>query len=95
MDIRYIKGRANEEVWYDHDHIPFVSEESTPLWRLYWHRIGGPAYINNASNEVGWYLNERGYRFKDYCEQVKSLMSEEDYLVMILTYSSAKSMFAA
>ena len=49
------------------------------------HRIGGPAYIDNVGHE--WYLEGHSMRFAEYCKRVKSIMSESDYFVMILTYT--------
>ena len=82
MDIRHIKFDNGNEIWYDHDITPYI-KGVTPLGKLHWHRVGGPAIVGQ------WYYKNTWYSFYEYCELVKPLMTEEDYFIMVLTYGGS------
>lgn len=89
MDIRHIKTNSNEDIWYDHSITPYDGDEDkTPVYMLHWHRIGGPAFISAEGRNI-FYLDSNEYHFNEYCKLVKPLMTEEDYFIMILTYSGS------
>ena len=77
-----------------------INDSGMELWYRYGalHRIGGPAvtFKKTAGHKLlytgesiqTWFL--RGIRystFKKYCKAVKDEMTEEDYLLMLLTYN--------
>ena len=52
------------------------------------HRLDGPAFIND-NGLVAWFIDGKEYfRFKDYLEIVKPLISDEAYLILVLTYGT-------
>lgn len=52
------------------------------------HRIGGPALIYPPPmHKHLWYFEGLRYSFKRYCELARPYMTDEEYLVMILTYT--------
>lgn len=57
----------------------------TSLFPPYLHRIGGPAVVRKDGNNRFWFLDEC-YNFPEYCELVRPYMTDEAYLIMILTY---------
>ena len=61
------------------------------------HRLDGPAIVfddNDGEGDdgaVAWYIHgEEYFEFRTYCIHVKPLISDEDYLILILTYGNNK-----
>ena len=92
MDTRHIKFGNGNEVWYDIDPKSThraETEEEYEQWidRLgRFHRIGGSAILPSDHDALYWYIHGHCYEFNEYCKLVKPLMTDEDYLIMILTY---------
>ena len=90
----------NDKSLYGHRHRfdgpAYINSHGSQSW---WfnnklHRIGGPAVICSEKDRriygplLLWWINGEEYTFKEYCEKVKSLIPEDDYFIMILTYGS-------
>ena len=53
------------------------------------HREDGPALIWENGEHMWWLYGHR-YDFTQYLEQVKSLITEEEYFILVLTYGDEK-----
>ena len=53
-----------------------------------YHRLDGPAFIDPRINYMKYYLDGKSYTFKEYCTKVKTLISDEEYFILILTYGN-------
>lgn len=57
-----------------------------------YHRLDGPALIHSTAKmgfKDEWWINGFRYKFKDFCEEVKQLITDEEYLMLILTYGDS------
>ena len=60
-------------------------------WCMYGklHRLNGPA-VEFANGETSWYLNGVYCQYHEYLPPVREQISDEEYLVLILTYGTDK-----
>ena len=74
------------------DPIFNIDNRGTKRWRLpnrKYHRLDGPA-IEWADGEHWWFINGIDYSFKEYLNEVKSLISDEAYFILVLTYGDTQ-----
>ena len=57
-------------------------------WSSSLHRVGGPAREYDTGKVEWFFKGKRIFKFSAYCNLVEPYMTDEDYLVMILTYGN-------
>ena len=71
----------------------YVDGEGNVRWKLpngKLHRLDGPA-VEFANGYKAWYIDDIRYtNFQSYLKAVKSLITEQEYFILVLTYGTEK-----